>query len=147
MMNETPDITLSKTAPEPVGPYPHARRCGDFVFLSGIGPRQRGSKTIPGVELDERGEIANYDITKQCQSVFENVKLVLKDAGLTLADLVDVTVFLTNMKEDFSTFNRLYGEFFAGCQPTRTTVGVDSLPTPIAIELKCIAAIGAREEV
>ena len=129
------------TAPESVGAYPHARRAGKLLFLSGLGPRQRGSSEIPGVELGANGEILSYDIEVQCRSVFDNVRNVLEAAGANWSDLVDVTVFLTNMKEDFATFNRLYAEYFADNQPCRTTVEVNALPTPIAIELKCIAVL------
>ena len=135
----------SERAPEPVGAFPHAKRVGDFLFLSGIGPRKRGSKEIPGVTLDSAGNIVSYDIEAQCRAVFENVRLVLEDAGATWQDIIDVTVFLTNMKKDFPTYNRLYAEYFAAPDkpnPTRTTVEVTALPTPIAIELKVIAAIG-----
>jgi 2-aminomuconate deaminase len=135
----------SSRAPEPVGAFPHAKRLGDFLFLSGIGPRVRGSKEIPGVTLDPTGNIVNYDIERQCRAVFENVRLVLEDAGATWQDIIDVTVFLTNMKKDFPTYNRLYAEYFAGRgkpNPTRTTIEVGALPTPIAIELKVIAAVG-----
>lgn len=134
----------SKRAAEPVGAFPHAKRVGDFLFLSGIGPRVRGSKEIPGVALDPAGNIQSYDIATQCHAVFENVRLVLEDAGATWQDIVDVTVFLTNMKNDFPTYNKLYAEYFAGPgkpNPTRTTVEVTALPTPIAIELKVIAAL------
>jgi 2-aminomuconate deaminase len=134
----------SKRAPEPVGAFPHAKRIGNLLFLSGIGPRKRESKEIPGVRLASDGQVASYDIETQCRAVFENVRLVLEDAGASWNDLVDVTVFLTNMKKDFPTYNRLYAEFFAGPgkpNPTRTTIEVTALPTPIAIELKVIAAI------
>ena len=133
----------SKRAAEPVGAFPHAKRSGEFLFLSGIGPRVRGSKEIPGVTLDSDGNVASYDIAKQCHAVFENVRLVLEDAGASWNDVVDVTVFLTNMKKDFPVYNKLYAEYFAGDgkpNPTRTTVEVTALPTPIAIELKVIAA-------
>jgi len=135
----------SKRAAEPVGAFPHAKRVGNLLFLSGIGPRVRGSKEIPGVKLTADGKIESYDIEKQCHAVFENVRLVLEDAGATWQDVIDVTVFLTNMKKDFPTFNKLYAEYFAGPgkpNPTRTTVEVTALPTPIAIELKVIAAVG-----
>jgi 2-aminomuconate deaminase len=135
----------SKRAPEPVGAFPHAKRVGDFLFLSGIGPRVRGSKDIPGVTLDSAGNVSSYDIEKQCRAVFENVRLVLEDAGATWQDIIDVTVFLTNMTNDFPIYNRVYAEYFAGPgkpNPTRTTVEVRALPTPIAIELKVIAAVG-----
>ena len=134
----------SSRAPEPVGAFPHAKRVGDFLFLSGIGPRVRGSKEIPGVTLDAAGNIVSYDIETQCRAVFENVRLVLEDAGASWNDIVDVTVFLTNMKKDFRIYNKLYAEHFAGDgkpNPTRTTIEILSLPTPIAIELKVIAAI------
>lgn len=131
----------SSKAPEPVGLYPHARRVGKFLYLSGIGPRERGSKQIPGVELDETRNIVSYDIATQCRSVFDNIKYVLDDAGASWDNLVDVTVFLTNMKDDFKTYNQIYGEYFKEVQPCRTTVEIKSLPTPIAIELKCIAYI------
>ena len=133
----------SSRAPEPVGACPHARRVGDFLFLSGMGPRKRGSKEIPGVTLDGGGNIAAYDIEVQTRAVFENVRTVLEDAGARWEDIVDVTVFLTDMKRDFPTFNRLYTEAFAGNQPTRTTVEVGALPTPIAVELKVVAWVGS----
>jgi len=134
----------SSRAPEPVGAFPHAKRVGNFLFLSGIGPRVRRSKEIPGVTLDSARNIASYDIETQCRAVFENVRLVLEDAGASWTDIVDVTVFLTNMKNDFPVYNRLYAEYFAGegkPNPTRTTVEVKALPTPIAIELKVIAHV------
>ena len=137
-MNEKINAT---DAPEPVGLYPHARRVGNLLFLSGVGPRQKGSKDIPGVTLNEDGSIANYDIEAQCHSVFNNVKMIVESAGSSWDRIVDVTVFLTNMKADFKTYNRIYAEYFADNQPCRTTVEIVSLPTPIAIELKCIATI------
>lgn len=134
----------STRAPEPVGAFPHAKRVGNLLFLSGIGPRVRGSKEIPGVTLDAARNIVSYDIETQCRAVFENVRLVLEDAGADWSHIVDVTVFLTNMKNDFPNYNKLYAEYFAGegkPNPTRTTVEVMALPTPIAIELKVIAAL------
>jgi 2-aminomuconate deaminase len=131
----------SQRAPEPVGPYPHARRVGNLLFLSGVGPRKRGERAISGVQLGEQGQVVSYDIEAQCRLVFENVRLILEEAGSQWDNLVDVTVFLTNLEQDFSTYNRLYAEHFKGNQPCRTTVGISRLPTPIAIELKCIATI------
>lgn len=135
------DIRNSSKAPEPVGLYPHARKVGNLLFLSGVGPRKRGTKEIPGVTLDAEGSIAEYDIEAQCHSVFENVRLILEDSGSTWDQLVDVTVFLTNMKADFKAYNKIYAEYFKDNQPCRTTVEINALPTPIAIELKCIATI------
>jgi 2-aminomuconate deaminase len=131
----------SNRAPEPVGLYPHARRVGELLFLSGVGPRERGTKTIPGVKLNDEGEIVSYDIEKQCRSVFQNVRYILEDAGSSWDNIVDVTVFLTNIEADFASYNRIYAEYFADNQPCRTTVEINSLPTPIAIELKVIATI------
>ena len=134
---------ISNRAPEPVGAFPHAKRVGNLLFLSGIGPRRRGTKEIPGVTFDASGRVDSYDIAAQCLAVFVNVRMVLEDAGASFSDIVDVTVFLTNMHDDFATFNRLYAEHFAGSgkpNPTRTTVEVNCLPTPIAVELKVIAA-------
>ena len=131
----------SENAPEPVGSYPHARRVGNLLFLSGVGPRERGKKEIPGVTLNEKGNIISYDIEAQCHSVFSNVKAILEDSGTTWENLIDITVFLTNMKDDFQAYNRIYAEYFTDNQPCRTTVEINSLPTPIAIELKCIATI------
>lgn len=128
-------------APEPVGLYPHARRAGNLLFLSGVGPRERGTKQIPGVELSEDGSIKSYDIEAQCHSVFKNVKAILEDAGSSWTALVDVTVYLTNMKSDFPVYNRLWAEYFKDNPPCRTTVEVNCLPTPIAIELKCVAIL------
>ncbi len=135
---------ISSRAPEPVGAFPHAKRVGDLLFLSGMGPRVRNSKDIPGVTLDDNRNIVSYDIAIQCEAVFNNVRTVLEDAGAKWNDIVDVTVFLTNMKDDFPTFNKLYAEHFAGQDkpnPTRTTVEVNCLPTPIAVELKVIAKV------
>ncbi|MGB5014752.1 MAG: Rid family hydrolase [Pyrinomonadaceae bacterium] len=137
-MNE---VLNSSKAPEPVGLYPHARRVGNLLFLSGVGPRERGTKMIPGVELDDAGEIVSYDIETQCRSVFQNVRYILEDAGSSWSNIIDVTVFLTNMKDDFAAYNRVYAEYFAENQPCRTTVEINKLPTPIAIELKVIATI------
>ena len=131
----------SKNAPEPVGAYPHAKRVGNLLFLSGVGPRNPNSKKIPGVVIDTRGKILSYDIEKQCHAVFKNVKTILEDSGSSWDNLVDVTVFLTNMKNDFHIYNHIYTEYFSDNLPCRTTVEVLSLPTPIAIELKCIATI------
>jgi len=140
-MSDEKKIITSSKAPEPVGAYPHARRVGDLLFLSGVGPREKGTKKIPGVELDEKGNILSYDIEVQCRSVFQNVKWILEEAGSSWEKMVDVTVFLTNMKDDFQTYNRLYAEYFKTSQPCRTTVEINCLPTPIAIELKVIATI------
>lgn len=131
----------SDKAPEPVGLYPHARKVGNLLFLSGVGPRKRGSKEIPGVTLDEQRNIIAYNIEEQCHSVFQNVRYILEASGSRWENLVDVTVFLTNMKADFPTFNKIYAEYFKENQPCRTTVEVNALPTPIAIELKCVATI------
>ena len=132
------DIIMSDRAPEPVGPYPHARRAGDFIYLSGVGPRSRGSSDIPGVTLDEAGNIVKYCIETQCRCCFENVLKVVEDAGARWEDVVDVTVFLTDMKKDFASFNRVYEQYFGEIRPSRTTVEVRALPTPIAVELKVI---------
>ena len=131
----------SSKAPEPVGHYPHARKVGDLLFLSGVGPRERGTKKIPGVELDAEGKIVSYDIEIQCHSVFKNVKAILEDSGSSWDKIVDVTVFLTNMKDDFPKYNKLWAEYFSENPPCRTTLEIKSLPTPIAIELKVIATV------
>ena len=133
--------TISSRAPEPVGAYPHARRVGNLLFLSGVGPRIKGSSEIPGVTLSPDGKVVSYDIERQCRAVFQNVRYILEDAGSSWESIVDVTVFLTNMKDDFAVYNRLYAEYFKDNKPCRTTVEVNSLPTPIAIELKVIATI------
>ena len=131
----------SEKAPKPVGAYPHARKVGNLLFLSGVGPRKSNSKKIPGVVIDKAGNIISHDIEAQCHSVFKNVRIILEEAGSNWNNLVDVTVFLTDMYKDFETYNRIYAEYFKDNQPCRTTVEVSSLPTPIAIELKCIAII------
>jgi 2-aminomuconate deaminase len=132
---------VSGRAPEPVGAFPHAKRVGGLLFLSGIGPRKRGTKEIPGVTLGPDGGVLAYDIEAQCRAVFENVRTVLEDAGSSWERIVDVTVFLTDMKRDFAVFNRLYAEHFKTNRPARTTVQVGALPTPIAVELKVIATV------
>lgn len=134
-------IIATDKAPQPVGLYPHARIAGNLVFLSGIGPREAGTNVIPGNEYDKDGVLMKYDIAAQCHSVFKNVRTVLEASGSSWDQLVDVTVFLTNMKDDFATYNQLYAEYFKDNQPCRTTVEIKSLPTPIAIELKCIALL------
>lgn len=131
----------SGKAPEPVGLYPHAKRVGNLLFLSGVGPREKGTKKIPGVELNETGEIVSYDIELQCRSVFQNVRWILEDAGSSWDRIVDVTVFLTNMKDDFPIYNRLWAEYFSENPPCRTTLEINCLPTPIGIELKVLATI------
>ena len=131
----------SSKAPEPVGLYPHARKVGNLLFLSGVGPREKGTKVIPGVELNEDGSIASYDIEKQCHSVFRNIRYILEDAGSSWDNIIDVTVFLTNMKDDFPIYNKIYAEYFRDNRPCRTTVEINCLPTPIGIELKVIATI------
>ena len=135
------DTVNSSKAPEPVGLYPHARKVGNLLFLSGVGPRERGAKKIPGVELNDKGEIISYDIEAQCHSVFRNVKYILEEAGSSWDKIVDVTVYLTNMKDDFPKYNKLWAEYFKNNPPCRTTLEINCLPTPIAIELKVIATI------
>ena len=135
---------LSSRAPEPVGAYPHAKRVGNLLFLSGVGPRKRGTKAIPGVQLDDDGNVLSYDIEAQCRSCFDNVRVILEDAGSSWDRIVDVLVFLTNMKDDFGAYNAVYAQYFAGTDkptPTRTTIEVNALPTPIAVEAKIIATI------
>lgn len=134
----------SSRAPEPVGLYPHARAVGDFLFLSGVGPRERGTKKIPGVELNPDGTIRSYDIEAQCHSVFKNVRAILEDSGSSWENLVDVTVYLTNMKADFPIYNRLWADYFKVNPPCRTTLEINALPTPIAIELKCVATLNRK---
>lgn len=140
-MSKLSESFNANKAPEPVGMYPHARKVGNLLFLSGVGPRRKGDAKIPGVTLDNSGNISTYDIGVQCHSVFENVKVILESAGAGWNDLVDITVFLTNMKADFPEFNKIYAEYFQDNRPCRTTVEVNALPTPIAIELKCIAVL------
>lgn len=134
------EIIRTDTAPTPVGAYPHARRVGNLLFLSGVGPRQPGSNAIPGNVHDDTGRLVDYDIEAQCRQVFTNVRAVLEASGARWQDLVDVTVFLTDMQRDFAIYNRIYAECFAGVDACRTTLGITALPTPIAIELKCVAA-------
>lgn len=137
-------VVRTDAAPAPVGAYPHARRVGDLLFLSGVGPRVPGSNAIPGNVHDADGKLIAYDIEAQCRQVFANVRAVLEASGARWQDLVDVTVFLTDMQRDFAAYNRLYAEYFAGVDACRTTLGITALPTPIAIELKCVAWLGAR---
>ncbi len=140
--NITADSTINTDkAPAPVGAYPHARKVGHLLFLSGVGPRKAGTNDIPGVTLNTDGSIKTYDIESQCRSVFDNIRTILEESGSSWMELVDVTVFLTNMKDDFKIYNKVYAEYFADNQPCRTTIEINCLPTPIAIELKCIATI------
>ncbi|MBK9463456.1 MAG: RidA family protein [Chitinophagaceae bacterium] len=135
------DIIHTDNASKPLGAYPHARRVGNLLFLSGIGPRDPKDNSIPGLELDAEGNIVKYDIEAECHAVFANIKAVLEASGSSWEKIIDVTVFLTNMKKDFSVYNKVYAEYFTSVQASRTTVEVKSLPTPIAIELKVIATI------
>lgn len=129
------------SAPEPVGAYPHARRSGPFLFLSGVGPRKAGTKEIPGIEFSSAGEVLKYDIQVETESVIQNVKTILEGAGSSFEQIVDVQVFLTNMKADFAKFNEVYAKYFSKIQATRTTVEVGALPTPIHVEFKVIAEV------
>jgi 2-aminomuconate deaminase len=139
---ETRSETINtENASKPLGAYPHARKVGNLLFLSGIGPRNPKDNSIPGLELDANGNILKYDIEAECHSVFANVKAVLEASGSSWEKIVDVTVFLTNMKKDFTVYNKIYSEYFKDVQACRTTVEVKSLPTTIAIELKVIATI------
>jgi len=139
------NIISTNKAPKPVGMYPHARRVGNLLFLSGVGPRSAGSDAtdseVPGLSLDKNGNFLEFDFEAQCRSVFTNVRIILEESGSSWEELIDVTVFLVNMKRDFHVYNRVYAEFFKDNMPSRTTVEINSLPTPIAIELKCIASI------
>lgn len=136
------DVIRTDSAPRPVGAYPHARRVGNLLFLSGVGPRRPGSDEIPGNVLAEDGRLLSYDFEAQVHSVFTNVRAILEASGARWEQLVDVTVYLTDMRRDFATFNRIWAEHFGEQPPCRTTLGISALPTPIAIELKCIAALG-----
>jgi 2-aminomuconate deaminase len=135
------EVVHAERAPKPVGAYPHARRVGNLLFLSGVGPRNPVNNEIPGNIYDAAGKLITYDIALQCHTVFANVRTILKASGARWEDLVDVTVFLTDMARDFANYNKIYAEYFTAAQPCRTTLGISALPTPIAIELKCIAAI------
>lgn len=143
-MSDNSRISTSK-APKPVGLYPHARKVGELLFLSGVGPRVAGSDAtdseVPGLKLDKNGNFLEFDFEKQCRSVFDNVKIILEESGSSWDQLIDVTVFLVDMKRDFQSYNKIYAEYFKENLPCRTTVEINSLPTPIAIELKCIATI------
>ncbi len=139
--NTTMSVINTNKAAKPLGAYPHARKVGNLLFLSGIGPRSAADNSIPGLKLNERGEIIEYDIAAECRSVFANVKAVLEASGSAWDKMVDVTVYLTNMKKDFPVYNALYAEYFTGVQACRTTVEVNCMPTPIAIELKVIATV------
>jgi reactive intermediate/imine deaminase len=141
------DRIESKRAAEPVGPYPHARRVGNLLFLSGVGPRKRGSKDIPGAQLDSAGRLIGWDIEAEMRSCFANIRAILEEAGSRWESIVDVTVFLTDMKRDWAEYNRVYAEFFppGPHQPCRTTVEINALPmggnTPIHFEAKVVATI------
>ena len=141
-MTEKINVT---NAPKPMGLYPHARKVGNLLFLSGVGPRAAGSGSeeanIPGLKCDKNGNYENFDFEAQCRSVFDNVRVILEEAGSSWEKIVDVTTFLTDMKRDFKVYNKIYSEYFSNNQPCRTTVEVNALPSPISIELKCIAVI------
>jgi 2-aminomuconate deaminase len=136
-------IVRAGNAPKPVGAYPHARRVGNLLFLSGVGPRDAATNAIIGNVYDAQGGLLSYDIEAQCRAVFANVRTILEASGARWEDLVDVTVFLTDIEHDFAAYNRVYAEYFTTAQPCRTTLGITALPTPIAIELKCTAALGS----
>jgi 2-aminomuconate deaminase len=139
--DQPPAPVHAARAPKPVGAYPHARRVGNLLFLSGVGPRDAATNAIIGNVYDAAGRLISYDIEAQCRAVFANVRAILEASSARWDDLVDVTVFLTDMTHDFAAYNRVYAEYFTSAQPCRTTVGITALPTPIAIELKCIACI------
>ncbi len=139
-MSKSKKIEASN-APKPVGAYPHARKVGNLLFLSGIGPRDPETDGVPGLVQSKSGNYQAFDFEAQCHSVFQNVRIVLEASGAKWENLVDVTVFLVDMKRDFQTYNRIYAEYFKDTMPCRTTVGIDALPTEIAIELKCIAVV------
>jgi 2-aminomuconate deaminase len=141
-IQDSPKIINSQKAPQPVGAYPHARRAGNFVYLSGVGPRKPVTNDIPGLVKDNEGNIVSYDIDLETRSVIENIKNILISANVTLNHVVDVQVYLTNMKSDFQVFNKIYAEYFANIQATRTTIEVESLPTPIHVEMKVVAYDG-----
>lgn len=133
----------AETAPRPVGPYPHARRVGDLLFVSGMGPRQAGSDAIPGGPIrDAEGRPLPYDVAAQTRATIDNIRRVVEAAGARFDQIVDVTCFLVDMDRDFATFNAVYAEYFAEIGPTRTTVAVRALPTPIAVELKVVCWLG-----
>ena len=138
------EVVRAERAPKPVGAYPHARRVGNLLFLSGVGPRDAQTNAIIGNVYDANGTLISYDIEAQCRAVFANVRAVLEASGARWEDLVDVTVFLTDMARDFAAYNRVYAEYFTAAQPCRTTLGITALPTPIAIELKCIAVLSEK---
>ena len=142
------DVVRTDTAPAPVGAYPHARRVGDLLFLSGIGPRDPSTNAVPGTVHDAEGRLISYDLDLQARAVFANVRAVLEASGARWEDLVDVTVYLTDMARDFKAYNAVWAEHFPDIDtaPCRTTLGISALPTPIAIELKCVAAIRGRKE-
>jgi len=144
-MHDPENSVRTDKAPAPVGAYPHARRVGNLLFLSGVGPRVPGTGEVPGNVRDEKGRLVSHDIQAQCRQVFANVRAVLEASGARWEDLVDVTVFLTDMERDFATYNRLYAEYFRGIDACRTTLAITALPTPIAIELKCVAALPAND--
>lgn len=130
-------------APKPVGAYPHARRVGDMLYLSGVGPRQPGTNAIPGGPIhDENGEPLNYDIKAQTHAVVENVRRIVEEAGARFDQVVDVTTFLVDMKRDFAGYNEVWAETLGHVGPTRTTLAIDALPTPIAVEMKVIVHLG-----
>ncbi len=141
MKSESENIINTSNAATPLGSYPHARKAGNFLFLSGIGSRSAEDNKIPGLVLDEEGNKISYDIEAECHQVFRNVKAVLEASGSSWDKIIDVTVFLINMKKDFPVYNKIYGEYFKDVQACRTTVEILSLPTPIAIELKVIALL------
>ncbi|MDH3709974.1 MAG: RidA family protein [Cyclobacteriaceae bacterium] len=140
-MSENQESFHAQDAPKPMGQYPHARKVGDLLFLSGVGPRDPKTNIVPGNTYDHQGEVASYDIEQQCHAVFKNVRQILEQCGASWEQLVDVTVFLTDMKNDFPTYNRIYASYFPENPPCRTTVGITALPSAIAIELKCIANV------
>jgi 2-aminomuconate deaminase len=142
------DVIQASSAPKPVGVYPHARRVGDLLFLSGIGPRDPQTNEIAGNEYFADGRVRKYDVAAQARAVFANVRAVLEASGARWEDLVDVTVYLTDMARDFKAYNAVWAEHFAdpSTAPCRTTLGITALPTPIAIELKCVAALRRTED-
>ncbi|MEC8276252.1 MAG: Rid family hydrolase [Myxococcota bacterium] len=136
------DVVVSTSAaPKPVGAYPHARRVGNLLYLSGVGPRQPGTDAIPGGPIKNANGPLDYDAAAQTRAVIENIKIILEASGASLSDIVDVTAFLIDMDRDFKSYNAVYAEYFTPIQATRTTIAIRALPTPIAVEFKVIAVL------
>lgn len=128
--------------PTPVGSYAHARKVGDWLYLSALGPHRAGSDEVAGLKLNPDGRVHSHDIVMQTRATLENIEAVLNTAGGSLKNVVDVVVYLTDIKNDHKKFCGVFNEVFAGIDPARTIMEVGFLDGKAAIQIKATAFLG-----